>query len=258
MTKKNIVSFCLYGSLNKYLHGIIEAVVSYKIFFISWDIRIYVCSKLKNHKVISILNGLDVEIVFVEQKSIKDESNEMMYYRFEPMFEDDIQYFLSRDADSRASAREFEMVQKFMKSGKTLHSILDQGSHGNIMGGMFGANVEQLKKYEIKHFTEFINPRIEKEGGVRRGSDQTWLRIIFSPIVNKFDAYVSLNEDVIKVNERRDIKKNDIILLNKTKIIECAYDITKHCSEFVGRQVNVDHTPNDIKMRNNVYLPITF
>lgn len=255
---KNIVSYCLYGSSNKYLHGIIEAVISYKIHFIGWTIRVYICSKLKEHKVIEILNGLNVEIVFIKQKSTKEESNEMMYYRFTPMFEDDVKYFLSRDADSRADAREFEMVQNFIKSGKTLHSILDQGSHHNICGGMFAADVQKLREYRLKSFNEFIDPRIQKEGFVRRGSDQTWLRMFFSPVVNKYDAYVSLNEDVIARNEQRGIQKKDIKLLNNISIVDCEHDVTKHCSNFVGRQINVDNSPNDIKARNSVYIPITF
>ena len=30
---KNLISFSLYGSHKKYLHGIVEAVVSYKLYF---------------------------------------------------------------------------------------------------------------------------------------------------------------------------------------------------------------------------------
>ena len=255
---KYIVSFCLYGKSNKYLHGVIEAIISYKIFFVDWTIRVYVCSKLKEHKVCTILQGLNCELVFVEQKSTKEESNEMMYYRFKPMFQSDVKYFLSRDADSRASAREFEMVQKFIETGKTLHSILDQGCHHNICGGMFGADVQKLIEYNLKSFNEFIDPRIEKEGMVRRGSDQTWLRMFFSPVVNKLDAFVSLNEDVIVRNQQRGIKKKDIKLLNQISIVDCEHEITKHCSNFVGRQINIDTCPNDIKARNSVYIPIIF
>jgi hypothetical protein len=255
---KNIIAYCLYGSSNKYLHGIIEAVISYKIHFIGWTIRVYICSTLKEHKVVEILNGLDVEILFINQKSTKEESNEMMYYRFTPMFENDVKYFLSRDADSRADAREFEMVQNFIKSGKTLHSILDQGCHHGIMGGAFAVDVEKLRQYNLKSFNDYIDPRIQTEGFVRRGSDQTWLRMFFSPVVNKYDAYVSLNEDVIARNEQRGIQKKDIKLLNNISIVDCEHDVTKHCSNFVGRQNNVDNSPNDIKARNSVYIPITF
>jgi hypothetical protein len=174
------------------------------------------------------------------------------------MFENDIKYFLSRDADSRASSREFEMVQKFIKSGKTLHTILDQGSHHGIMGGLFGVDIEKLREYNLKSFNEFIDPIIEKEGMVRRGSDQTWLRMAFSPVVGMLDAYVSINEDVIAVNERSGIKKEEIKLVGNINIFDCDHEVTKHCSNFVGRQINVDNTPNDVKVRNSVYIPITF
>ena len=257
---KKLVSFCLYGSLNKYLHGIIESVVSYKIYFIDWDIRVYVCSKLKDHKVCSILQGLNCELVFVEQKSTKTESNEMMYHRFQPIFEDNIKYYLTRDADSRASEREYRLGQNFIKSGKTLHSILDQGCHHGLMGAGVSLDLEQLqqKKYAIPHFREYIDPKISKEGMVRRGSDQTWLRIAFASVIYEHDVFVSLNEDIITVNDRKGIKKEEIKLVGNVNIFDCPHEINEHCSNFHGRQINVDNTPNDVKSRNSVYIPITF
>ena len=47
---QKLISFSLYGSHKKYLHGIIEAVVSYKLYFDgSWKIRVYTCAVSYTH-----------------------------------------------------------------------------------------------------------------------------------------------------------------------------------------------------------------
>ena len=255
----NVISFCLYGTSNKYLHGIIESVISYKLFFDdSWEIRVYTCESLYTHRVVKILKNLNVKIIIRKQMSTKPDSNELMYWRFQPIFEKDVHYFLSRDADSRCSLREKKMVDDFMKSKKTLHTILDTGCHHGIMGGMFGVYVKNIEKYDIYHFSKFIDPIIKRVGMTRRGSDQTWLRNAFKDVVEKRDVFVHFNEDIIFHNKQRGIELNDIKLMNDVKVVECLHSITKHEANFIGRQINVDHVPNDVKARSNVFLPIVF
>jgi len=145
-----------------------------------------------------------------------------------------------------------------MKSKKTLHTILDSGCHHGIMGGMFGVYVKNIEQYDIQHFSEFIDPIIKKEGMTRRGSDQTWLRNVFKDVVDKKDVFVHFNEDIIIRNKQRGIELNDIKLMNDIKVVECSHSITQHVSNFVGRQINVDHVPNDVKARSQVFLPIVF
>lgn len=254
----NVISFCLYGSNLKYLHGIIESVISYKLFFYDddWEIRVYVCDSLKTHKVVSILKSLNCIVVLRKQTSTKVDSNEPMYWRFEPMFEPGIEYFFSRDADSRCSLRESRMMLDFIKSKKTLHSILDCGPHHGIMGGTFGIRVEYLKSYSISHYNDFIDPIIKVESMSRRGSDQTWLRIALKSVVDARDVFIHFNEDIIVRNKQRGIVFEDIKFMNDVKVVECLHSITEHTSNFVGRQINVNHVAQDLKNRSQVFLPI--
>ena len=134
-----------------------------------------------------------------------NENNEPMFWRFTPMYNSDINYFISRDADSRASIREKTFVDEFIKSDKAVHSILDQGCHHGIMGGMCGFNINKLQKYNIDHFDMFVTNEINHNRRTTRGQDQSWLRTALkTPIRNK-DVYIHINEDIISKNKKKGI-----------------------------------------------------
>lgn len=259
----NIISFCLYGSNKKYTHGILEAIVSYKLLFLEWDIWVYISSKTINNKLVAIIKNLGCTVIIQEEQGDMyeeygtgtNENNEPMFWRFTPMYNSDINYFISRDADSRASIREKTFVDEFIKSDKAVHSILDQGCHHGIMGGMCGFNINKLQKYNIDHFDIFVTHEINHNRRTIRGQDQSWLRTVLKiPISNK-DVYIHINEDIISINKKKGIEFNNITIIDDILIKDCSHTITDHTSTFIGRQINVDLTEQDKKMRTNVYLP---
>ena len=256
---KKLISFSLYGSHKKYLHGIIEAVVSYKLYFDdSWKIRVYACESLKDHRVIAVLKNFNAEVVFRKQQGKileKRENNEGMFWRFEPLYDDsDIHCFISRDADSRATAREYKMVNEFLESNEVLHVIHDHRCHSGVMGGMFGVRLTKLKekKYNIPSCMDYVSKEIKENGCPRRGSDQTWLRNVMSPIIAE-NGYLL---HVCKGNLSGK-KIDDITLLGKHKIIDGHYIVTEDAHNFIGRQHHIQ-SPTDLKLRNQVFLPIQF
>ncbi len=260
--KLKVVSFCLYGNTKKYTHGIIEAVVSYKLFFIGWEIWIYVSEKTVPNEVIEVLENFNCKIIKMSEKGVKfettgigiNENNEPMFWRFSPLYDKDVDFWLTRDADSRASLREKKMVDEFVKSEKSLHSILDQRCHHGLMGCGTGFNNTKLRPYNIRHFNYFIEKPIKNDGRSKRGSDQTWLREAFEkPIIDK-NIFIHVQEGWFN-NERT---VSNAIFLYNIKLQELQYKIIENTSNFVGRQINVDKTPQDIKSRNNVYLPFAF
>ena len=135
----NVISFCLYGGVAKYTLGMKENIRLGLIHFPEWEIRIY-----HNDSVpVSFIN----EYIEMGAKCIpcKNKGTDMnwegMFWRFLPLDDSTVDYWISRDADSRVSSREFKMVEEWIASGKTLHCIRDHRCHCHpIMGGMFGIN----------------------------------------------------------------------------------------------------------------------
>lgn len=201
-----VVSYCLYGTTPKYTHGIIEAVISSKLIFTGWEIRVYVSTgkQAVPDKLIDILRSLNcVVIELKETNGCGGEDIEPMYWRFYPLGDENVDVWLSRDGDSRASYRELDMVNEWLDSGKAIHSILDHPCHGNLMGCNFGINNKVVRE---KYPTKIINmnesiPELAKSRALRRGTDQNWIFNHFkSTIVEDKDIFVHLqnNADCIR------------------------------------------------------------
>lgn len=226
---KKVISYCLFGNKLKYCHGIIEAVISSNIIFLDWEVRVYysIGKQAVPKSVIKILKNLNCKLIaFSESNKCKGEDIEGMMWRFCPLGEDDVECWLSRDADSRSSFREKIMVDEWLNSDKAIHSILDHPCHGNLMGCNFGINNKKIKERypdKIINMNEFI-PHLAKRKDIRRGYDQNWISNHFMDIMKKQkDILVHLNkrEDCIKkchIGGIRPVTEHfDTILVENTK-----------------------------------------
>jgi len=234
---KKVISYCLFGNKLKYCHGIIEAVISSNLFFLDWEVRVYysVGKQAVPKSVINILNNLNCTIIpFSETSTGTGEDIEGMMQRYQPLNDADVDYWLSRDADSRTSLREKKMVDEWISSNKALHSILDHPCHGGIMGGLFGVNnIIMRKKYpeQIIDIKKTIS-ELAKKFTIRRGYDQNWINNHFSSIIkNNKDIFVHLNNkpDCLKrchINHKRPVNDH-----YESKLVE-------HDSNFCGKQIN--------------------
>lgn len=263
----NIISFCLYGNTRKYTHGILEAVISYKLYFIEWEIWIYISEINVPQKVIDILKSINCKVILMKEKGSLyeekgiglNENNEPMFWRFLPLYDPRVNVFISRDADSRASKREKQFVDEFIESNKAIHSILDQGCHRGIMGGTCGFNNNILKKYRpIEHLDNFIEKNVKSNGRTRRGSDQSWLREEFKHIIENRDVFIHICDGIIKRNSESGKKFEDIDLIKNVKICNCQYKITESASNFIGQQHDVDNNNTNLSLRKGVFLPLIF
>ena len=260
----NVVSFCLYGNNIKYCHGILEAVISYKLYFINWEIWVYISEISVPKIIIDILKSLNCKVTIMKEKGSiyeiegrgPNENNEPMFWRFLPLYDPSVNVWLSRDADSRATKREKEFVDEFIRSGKAVHSILDHRCHGGLMGGGSGFNNISLKKYKpIEHVDDFINRMfrgIYENKRMIRGSDQNWLREAFREPLLNYDCFVHICKDALKIHiERVGNNFENIELVRDVKLCKCTYKIVENVPNFIGAVQNIDP-----KSRNNVFLPI--
>jgi hypothetical protein len=90
-----------------------------------------------------------------------------MIWRFLAIDDDDVEVILSRDADARLSYREKYCVDLFLESDCLFHSIRDNPSHKDVMGGMWG-----MKKNNRVNITKLS----EGWNGIKYDYDQQFLR----------------------------------------------------------------------------------
>jgi len=195
---KKVISYCLFGNKLKYCHGIVEAVISSNLFFLGWEVRVYYSAGKQKvpQSVIDVLTNLNcVLIPFSESNSCEGEDIEGMMWRFEPLGNEDVDVWLSRDGDSRSTAREKKMIDEWLNSDKAIHSILDHQCHGNLMGCNFGINNKLVRERypdKIIDMNTYL-PDFAKTVAIRRGYDQNWIGNLFMDIMkNEKDILVHL------------------------------------------------------------------
>jgi len=173
---KKLITFCLYGQQPKYTYGMISNVEIAKTIFPDWICRIYYGNTVPNDVINILKTYSNVELVLMDEGP---ENIFPMMWRFLGIDDDDVEVMISRDADARLSYREKVCVDIFMESDYLLHSIRDNLSHNDIMGGMWG----------IKKNDRVIMKELSKDWkGHYYDSDQKFLREKLVPLFS--DTYL--------------------------------------------------------------------
>ena len=180
-----IFSFCLYGDIDYYCLGLIENINIINEKYKDWKIYVYYYNIPDN--ILEILKNKENTYLFeCKHKGFKWEG---MFWRFYPIEDENIDYFLSRDADSRVTHREMVLVNEWIKSGKTFHIIRDHPNHNiEILGGTFGINVKNFKQLSIDKNFKSIDSYIDDyyniyDKDVEKWPDQDFLQKIVYPII---------------------------------------------------------------------------
>jgi hypothetical protein len=140
---KKVISFCLYGSSQKYFSNIAACIESYHEKFTGWIIRVYVSRDLPA-ETLNLLKQYGCELVIMDSSGI---DHRYTFWRFLVLDDTDVYCALIRDIDSIASDREKTMVDRWLSSGKKLHIIRDHPSHiALIMAGLWGVNTHHIKQ----------------------------------------------------------------------------------------------------------------
>jgi hypothetical protein len=166
---KKIISFSLYGAQPKYLIGMLCNAELAKIIYPGWIVRVYHGESVPIEYIQKLSCYDNVELVKMEENS----KYQYMMWRFLPISEDDVEIMLSRDADSRLSYREKKLVEIFESSDYLFHSIRDNVSHFDIMGGMWG--MKKNNRINMRNLVE------SWDGHLGYDSDQSFLRQIIKP-----------------------------------------------------------------------------
>jgi len=174
-----IISFALWGDNKFYTYGAVENVLLAKEYFPDWICRFYIGRGVPKNIIDNLKTHKNVQLIF------RDEAYNLshMMWRFEPMFEKDVEVMISRDVDSRLSKKEQLIISDWLKSDKDFHIIRDSPGHKKcIHGGLFGARNKICLPLK-KEFDKF--PRLNEYS-----NDQKFLwNIVYPHVKNK--AYVN-------------------------------------------------------------------
>lgn len=173
---KKIISFSLYGSDPKYSNGMICNLELAKIIYPDWICRVYYGNSVPKSVMDLIKSYNNCEVVLMEEG---EDKLFPMIWRFLPIDDVNVEVMLSRDADARLSYREKECVDIFLQSTSLLHSIRDNQSHPDIMGGMWG--MKKNDRIKMKELCSGWN-------GIKYDYDQQFLRSKVVPFFS--DSYL--------------------------------------------------------------------
>jgi len=167
---KKVISFSLWGNNPEYLIGAIKNMELQPQIYPDWICRFY-CGRSVPQTVIDALKTKS-EIIYMDEQG--DWTG--MFWRFYPCSDPDVDVMLSRDCDSRLNVREKAMVDEFLESDKSFHTIKDHYFHTYpIMGGMWGC------KYPKLNFMKSAIIAYPKEN--RLNTDQEFLERVIWPVV---------------------------------------------------------------------------
>jgi len=202
---KKVIAFCLYGNLDRYCLGMLENIEIINNKYKDWVIYIYY-NDIPEDILIILKSKSNTTLIECQSNGYKWEG---MFWRFYPLDLTDIDIFLSRDADSRISDREMNLVNEWIESDKTFHIIRDHPYHYiEILGGTFGVKIKIFReKYvnykNIDFYKNQYYGRYDKS--VEKQPDQIFLKEIIYPFI-KDDNLSHICDEILRFSE------NDILI----------------------------------------------
>tara|TARA_R100000315_G_C5227186_1_gene138206 strand:- start:830 stop:1699 length:870 start_codon:yes stop_codon:yes gene_type:complete len=186
---RKVISFSIWGNLPFYCEGAIQNAFIAKNIYPDWETRFYVKDVPEDIK--ERLKSLGSTVIEMQEENLGTYG---MFWRFYPIDDEDVEFMISRDVDSRLSAREKHAVDEWIASGKSFHVMRDHPYHNlPVQGGMWGIRkTDDSVNFDIKNkikkwFSE--NPNVISEG-IQKSSDQKFLESFYFPFLYSNDYFV--------------------------------------------------------------------
>jgi protein O-GlcNAc transferase len=206
---KKVVSFSLYGNDPIYTIGCLKnAEIKNKIMS-DWEMWVYTDNSV-DEKITNELTQLGVVLIYTDM----DISFGRMW-RFLPASED-VDYFISRDTDSRLSMRDVVSTQEWIDSKKSFHIVREHplGHHWWMNAGMWGC-----KKGSIPDIRGLIMNYSQNSKKIYdKFFDQYFLEDVIYPI-SKNDALIHdefCNMETNSVEIKRDRLLDDFAFIGES------------------------------------------
>ncbi|MEL7469883.1 MAG: hypothetical protein AAFN27_15620 [Pseudomonadota bacterium] len=178
--KRNIIAYSLFGNDKRYLMGAMNNAIVARYLYPGWTARFYVddsvpaafCKQLGSQ-------GAQVLKLAGDWPA----SKYGLFWRFLVEDDQEVDFFLVRDADSVCNIKERAAVEDWLKSSKAFHLIRDLPIHSElILAGMWGAqrgNIGQMAK-RVRTHVETAEKKLNN-----RITDQEFTRNVLWPILRQ-------------------------------------------------------------------------
>lgn len=173
-----VVSFSLWGDNPKYTIGAIKNSELAPFIYTGWELRFYVSDCVPQ----DIVDQLENNGAVVIKKGIATPTS--AFWRFDPICDESVDVFISRDTDSRLNYRERMAVERWLSSHQTIHIMRDHSWHGTpILGGMWGlkGTIDKVTFYQAidKFLDTYYKDQVLEIG--KYGLNQHFLREFILP-----------------------------------------------------------------------------
>lgn len=174
-----VVSFCIYGSNEKYCRGLLENIIIIKNKLPNFYVFIYVGNGVPENY-INLYSSYDkVKLIYTNRIG-----HDNMINRFFAIDEDNVELMIVRDADSRIHNRDLWCIHHFISSHFAAHTIRDHPDHqAKIMGGLWGLK-KGLLNDKIKNIYSFYNNKSSVINQMQH--DQYFLRNAIYNLIKKY------------------------------------------------------------------------
>ncbi|MEM6624940.1 MAG: hypothetical protein AAF674_22195 [Pseudomonadota bacterium] len=182
--RRNVIAFSLWGQDQRYLDGAVQNAIVSRHLYPGWSVRVYL-----DHSV----PGEYQEMLRYHGADLRSPPEDWpgpthgLFWRFLVEDDEDVDYYLIRDADSVLNIKERAAVEDWLLSGRSFHVMRDFPSHCElILAGMWGAQrgyLGQMRARVDQHIA--TTPKRLNH----RTTDQEFLRHAIWPIVRQ-DALV--------------------------------------------------------------------
>lgn len=148
----NVISFSLYGKNPIYTIGCIRNAELKKDLFPDWEMWVYYNDTVPKD-ILKELSSLGVNLI----NTNADDGYINSAWRFLPIIDSNIEYFISRDCDSRINERDKISVDEWIKSGKPFNIIRDHpiGHYWVMNAGMWGAKSGAINNFKNLFYDYF-------------------------------------------------------------------------------------------------------
>lgn len=180
-----VISFCIYGSEQKYCKGLLENIEIIKNKLPDFYIFIYVGNEVPEYYINLYKDYNKVKLFFT---NINGYNNRI--YRFFAIDETDVDVMIVRDVDSRIHNRDIWCILHFINSKYYAHTIRDHPEHRTqIMGGLWGLKKGLLNKKMKDIYLQYNKNEIDHN---EVQYDQIFLKeILYNGVVKYMIVYLN-------------------------------------------------------------------
>jgi hypothetical protein len=163
---KRILTYPLWGSSKLYVEGCIQNISLAYNYYPDFIVRVYCASncpglpvlqKMQEDYPLEIVEKSPADTVWGSTTNVQEHANPLhtlMTWRYEAIFDKEVEVWITRDTDSRISERESAAVYEWLQTGLGCHCIFEREVHiqNGPMPGMSGLRTKYFQNNSLEDY----------------------------------------------------------------------------------------------------------